>query len=504
MMIVSALMAVALGGEIEVSSTVRDVTVYRDRARVTRVATIDVPVGRSDLVFEGLPSSLISSSLSADGRGTAGATLTGIDMRPRAGTRDTSEERQALLDQVVVLEDAKRMHQDAVTRVKREVEFLNSLSPSAPATLDRATFLADDAPEQLAALATQIGTDRRALVAEQRKHERAIRDLEPELTRLRGEIAQLMRPQGTDTVRVAVGLDAARAGRVTVELDYVVTGASWTPKYDVRYELKTESVRVDLSGHVRQNTGESWDGVRLTLSTATPNASTTPPVLTPFNLQTSRGRVDSRPTAIDKVTAFEFTAGDRETVRPDNTMRRVGLTSVSMKGDVVHKVVARSSESAWLTARVENTADFTLLPGPMSAYLGTAYIGDGQLQLTPPGEEVDLSFGVDDRVKVERIPLQNQEDEASGLASRDKKRYGWTTKITNGTGRPLVLEVHDQVPVSREASYEVKTKTEPEVEIPKGTGLFTWKADVPAGGEAEFLLEYEVSWPEGARPRLLD
>ena len=54
MMIVSALMAVALGGEIEVSSTVRDVTVYRDRARVTRIATIDVPAGRSDLVFEGL------------------------------------------------------------------------------------------------------------------------------------------------------------------------------------------------------------------------------------------------------------------------------------------------------------------------------------------------------------------------------------------------------------------------------------------------------------------
>jgi hypothetical protein len=497
------MLSLAWADDLAVTSKVTGVTVYRDRARVVRTVQIEVPAGRTDLVFDGLPLQLITQSLSAEGEGTARATLTGIDVRPQRGVEDRDERLRKLADTKESLEDRIRVERDRIARVQADIAFLQSLQPRATPQLEEGLFLADDAAAQLAATSRAVGNDLVALYKEQRTAEQAIRQLQRELDATNREISELQSGGGPDTQRVAVGLDAQRAGTVTVRLSYVVTGAGWSPHWDARYRPNDGKVRLDLSADVRQSTGEDWDDVRLTLSTASPQQSTQPPQLQPFYLQPGYGVAGGQVADADRVTAVEYAAPTVEDVPADGTRRRVYLQSKDLAATVVHHVVARRVEAAWLTARVKNDSDTAWMAGSVSAYMGTAYVGEGQLNVTAPGAEADLSFGVDDRVRVKRTRLNQKSDDAKGLQNRDRISYGWKTAITNRTGRSIQLVVHEQIPASRDAAFEVTATTTPPVQIPE-TGVFEWKADLADGKSQDFVLEYTVSWPQGDRPVLME
>lgn len=502
-MITSLLASLAFADDLPVESRITDVVVYTDRARITRTVSVDIPSGRTDLVFEGLPLTLLPPSLSAEGEGTAGATLTGIDVRTTRGVEDRDERISALKTERRAHEDAIRVQTDIVARVQKDIAFVTSLKPVAPGRLSDKLFLAPDAAGQLGTMSKQIGADLVALYKEQRAAEDEIQKRRLETDRIDRELYVL--GQGTpDANTVAVGLDAPRAGRVTVRLQYVTTEAGWSPHWDARFRPSDSKVKLDLSGEVSQTTGESWDDVRLTLSTARANESTSPPALAPFYLTEGYGRGTGASSAVDKATAVEFAAPAREDVPTDGTQRRVYVTSLDMTGKIVHQVVARRQEAAYLTARVTNGAEFALLPGGMSSYMGTAYVGEGSLDLTPPGAEVDLSFGVDDRVRVKRTRMEQVSSDAKPLQNREHQRYGWKTAVTNRTGKPITLVVVDQVPVSREAAFIVEAKLTPAIEPLPSDGVFTWTVDVPEGKTQDFLVEYDVSWPQGDRPVLME
>ena len=58
-----------------VSSNISAVTVYTDRAVITRTATVDLAGGTTELAFANLPEALNERSLQVSGRGTAQALI---------------------------------------------------------------------------------------------------------------------------------------------------------------------------------------------------------------------------------------------------------------------------------------------------------------------------------------------------------------------------------------------------------------------------------------------
>jgi hypothetical protein len=492
--------ALALAGDIMVESAITDVVVFADRAQITRTVTADVPAGRADLLFDGLPAQLIASSLAAEGEGAA--TLLGTDLRPVRGSADVDARRRALTEQRDKLSATRRVDADRVARLQADLTFLASVKPIAPGSVQPGLFLADDVAVQLTAVARAVGADTERLLLEQRAAEARIREVDAEIARLDRESSALGQSR-TDTARVAVGLDASRAGKVTVRLRYLVTGASWTPHYDARFDPKSRQARLELSGDISQRTGEDWSGVRLVVSTADPNRSTAPPRLDPFILQEGGGyaRASANRSAAG---SFELVAPAREAVPSDGSRRRVILDEIKLNPELRHEIVPRRGEAAYLVAHATNPAAYGLLPGPISSYMGSSYVGDGTLGLVAPGGDLDLSFGADDRVKVKRIRLEGVTSDAKPLGNKERARYGFKTTITNRTGQPIRARIADQVPVSRDAQFTVDAETVPTTPISPGTGLFTWEATIADAASQDFVTKYEVSWPEADRPVLLD
>lgn len=497
---ITLMLATALAADVDVTHQVTEVTVHPAAARVVRRARVSVPAGRSDLVFSDLPDELDVSSLVARGESTAGAQILGLDARIVRATEERDARVAALRSERETLSDRIVDLRDRVEQADRERTWLGQLRPKAQEKLDAELLLTPERARDLGALAAEVQEGSVERFAEKREAERLITDLERQVARIDRDIAALLSGDGLDSQQVRVAVRAQKAGSVTVDLEYLVGGAGWSPRYDLRFRTQDGKVELSLNGEVHQKTGEDWSAVALHLSTADPGADVAPPELEPFYLDQS---VRSYGALGEANAVWTFHASEPETVRADGSTRVVPLELAVLEPRVVHRVVPRAQESAFLTARVTNTTPWPWQSGPVSTFLDGGFVGAGTLSATARGEEVDLSFGLDERVVVERTRLEDLELGTRVLGSRERARWGYRTRVTNRTGDPLTLEVIDQVPATSSADYEVVANPSPAVEVPAG-GVFTWKATLAVDEEADFVVDYEVSWPIGERPILLD
>ena len=57
---------------------------------------------------------------------------------------------------------------------------------------------------------------------------------------------------------IGVLLTVREEAKIQLLVSYVVSNASWTPKYDLRVSSAERTMQVSYFGMVEQNTGEDW------------------------------------------------------------------------------------------------------------------------------------------------------------------------------------------------------------------------------------------------------
>ena len=95
-----------------VNSAITAVTVYTDRAVVTRTATVDLTSGTTELVFANLPEALNERSLQVSGKGTAQALILDVsskqnyvDFTPNSRVKELEDQLKGFAKQVRGLDD---------------------------------------------------------------------------------------------------------------------------------------------------------------------------------------------------------------------------------------------------------------------------------------------------------------------------------------------------------------------------------------------------------------
>ncbi len=78
--------------------------------------------------------------------------------------------------------------------------------------------------------------------------------------------------------------EAAAQTSGTISFGYWMQSAGWDPAYNARVESVTDPLKLESIALVKQQTGEDWDRVNLSVSTGTPNRNRSKPHLTPWFL----------------------------------------------------------------------------------------------------------------------------------------------------------------------------------------------------------------------------
>jgi uncharacterized protein (TIGR02231 family) len=268
----------------KIQTTITAVAVYTDRARITRTGTETLEAGSHQLVIDELPLRLDEASVRAAARGTARARLLGVDVRREFFVETPVEHVRELEEQIESLEDEMRGLDAHVKLLEQERVTLGELAGQTEMYARGLAYGRIDAGTQMALL-----SDLRARSEEVNGAllEKAVRrrELERRLKKLQSELEQKRGARGRERYAAVVEVDVTQAGDLSVELTYVVSGAGWKPLYDLRLlepEGEDSVLEVGYLAQVTQQTGEDWEGVTLTLSTARPALAETLPELDPW------------------------------------------------------------------------------------------------------------------------------------------------------------------------------------------------------------------------------
>lgn len=525
-----ALSPLARAADVALPSRIDAVTVFPDAAAVTRIGEARLPQGQHVVLLRGLPAALDPASIRVEARGEGGLVIGSADVRRSPGEAQPAQEHARLLKELRVELARVRGRIEAIEAQKRAVADFARIAAEA-AGKDGAGFDVDRARAAWLAVGEGTAQANEGLIVEQAR----AADVEAEIRAVEATIGR-GRPPALPVVDLAIAVEAEREGAAQFSVTYRVAGARWTAVYDARLDTQANgAAKLELvrRAAVTQRTGEDWTDVALTLSTArVTGGSSAPEVQTQaLNLREAMAALSERnrtlaapapaaPMAADamrrqgmeaapaqeqeaavNVTAFSasFSPPGRLTVGRDGATRTFRLSSHALDAALTARVAPSLEPRAYLSAGVTWADDAPLLPGEVSLTRDGVFVGKARLGAIAGGEQFDLGFGADDRIKVERVPVRRRDNDPSGWNASRTQIVDHRTIVTNLHRRPMRISVVDRIPVSDNSAITVEalpTNTAPtERTVQDRRGVMGWTHDYQPGEKREIRLGWRLRWP---------
>jgi hypothetical protein len=266
------------------------VTVYSDRARVTRTAKLSLQGAQPTRIeLPLLPARVNPSSIRVDVRSARGddASVQRVEVAyvnaseaklPTQEVEKLLAEFDAIDDQLATLQAEQSAYAAQLRLVGRVLPSASGLANSSPGQplppkLNPSGWSAvfgftRQQYEKLQSKSRELSEKRRQLLRQRRT-----------IVEKGQKLGGLLRQGGHRVTATLLG-----SGTASVELSYEVFGARWRPSYDLQLIPDKNRVELSLAGLVSQESGEDWTDARLTLSTAVPATATQIPKLLTWKL----------------------------------------------------------------------------------------------------------------------------------------------------------------------------------------------------------------------------
>ncbi|GGC89362.1 mucoidy inhibitor MuiA family protein [Chelatococcus reniformis] len=532
-----ALVPAALAADLPLTTTIDAVTVFPDGALVTRSGDIALPAGSHQVIVAGLPPGLDPASIRVEGSGDQPIVIGSAEIRNLPAALDPDTEAQRRLRDLRAELAGLNGRIDAAEMQRRAIERFATATPEAAAKEGKPIDVAQwrTAWTAIGEGAADINARLVGLRARGSDLDREIKALEATLERTRHGLA----PRRDVTVAV----DAAADAKARLKIVYRVGNARWTPIYDARLSTGTDGVppKIDFvrRASIRQTSGEDWREASLVLSTtrvaggvAAPDLGTLVATIDePAMLRrSSRDAAPPSPAARPRLaepaapkelaqpaeeqeaaaTAGAFSAEyhipGRVSVGKDGTAKSVRLASREIEPDLAVKAAPALDPTAYLTARITNADEAALLPGEVLLFRDGAFVGKTRIGLTAAGDRLDLGFGADDRVKIERAPVRRRENDPSWFTSSKYQISDVRTVVTNLHPQPMRVTLVDRIPVSENTAIVIEPlrETTPPTEKQVGDkrGVMAWSWEMRPNEKKEVRVAYRMKWPADRDIRL--
>ena len=539
---------------ISIETQITAVTVYTDRALVTRQGTIELTGTERELRVSNLPITLDPASVRVSGKGSIAVKLRGVTVDRQYTTEPVADRIAQLTAQLDRLGADNRRLQSQIDTIKLQSNFIQGLreqtQASFPRSLARQQIGLEDTQKFLDFIGTK--TSEYAIAGEDLRQQQ--HQIDKQLQSLRRQLEEVETPDSQESFEITVAIsilegyanEPAGAGDFQLELNYVVERAQWIPLYDLRVQSTNRSIQLDYLAEIVQTTGEDWANVNLTLSTAKPGLGTLPPQLAPWYiditapiLRQSKMAGSARMMEVSAAASMSVGASfDRlaESDEPiDEYLAETVIAEMSQQGSVVtfqlggggnipsdgnpHKstifndnfpcqfeyiAMPRLVSFAYLQAKAKNRTDgATLLSGKANIFRDDVFVGTSNLENTAPGQEFKLNLGIDEGIKIDRELSERQVDKTF-LAGNRRITYAYRLKITNLLNSINHIQINDQIPHSRTEQIKIKLlKISPQIQ-PGELGRLVWELDLPANGKTEINYQFSIEHPEGLRVEGLD
>lgn len=538
-----------MANDVPAISKVSAVTVFADRATVTRSATVTLPKGASTIVLTGLPSRLFQNSLRVEGNSQAKVMIGALESKRVSSVSFVVPKENELYAKIQKLQDQQALNQADRMALAQKRIFLQTLSKQAAKREGENIAVMNIKPEQWAQSAGMIETQMKGTLRSLALKDVAIREINKEIENLKNELAGL-RTGAKTSIALRIPVDCKRDALFSLSVTYQLPNAGWAPIYDARLDTKTGAIRLLQFGAVSQRTGEDWTDVKLTLSTAQPARGVALSPLHPMWVSFQKARRHygdkvglsatdmSKRSNIASQVPMEIVVGGAEgggmlaelkeasfvpsmlrstdyvaeydiagvnTVLADGSSRKVMIGELKVSSKLVAKIKPQlDPASAYLVAVTKLAGEAPLLPGLASLFRDGAFIGSTTLPLLRSGEDVDLGFGIDDKIILKTRLIKDEFGQTGMIAKKNTRTWQNLLEIENLHSKPVLVAVLQTVPASREEDINIRldesyTTAGFDKNADKIAGQMRWVKELKSRGKWEISLGWHLSWPKGKR-----
>jgi len=501
-----------------VDSNISQVTVFLNRAQVTRVVKTKVEAGKTNLVLTGLTSQLDQQSIQVSGKGNI--IILGISHNQNYLSELNKPKK------LVALQDSLQFYRNQLALEQNQKDIYTKEEQLIIANQKIGGNNQNLTVNELKAMAdfyrSRLGEIGKARI----KTDEKINQLNTRIVRINQQIREQNELYSRNTSEIVIAVSANAPSAVELEVNYIVSNAGWYPVYDLRAVNTKSPVQLNYKANVFQRTGEEWNNVKLKLSTANPSLGGVKPELDTWYLDfyqpmvramqgKERAKVSAAPemmmdasslsevvvTAADYVQTIqtslntEFEIGLPYTVLSAAKPTLVDIQNREMSATYHYSTTPKLDQDAFLLAKAIGWEEFNLLPGEANVFFEGTFVGKTFIDPNSVRDTLAVSLGRDKRIVVQREKVKDFTTKKA-IGSNLREAYAWEISIRNTKNEPVKITVEDQVPLSMNNQIEVSVLDTGGARYNKETGKLQWDITLQPNETKKVVFKYEVKYPK--------
>ena len=507
-------------------TSIKDITVFLSGAQISRTGSISIPVGNSFVIVRDLPQDLNPQSVQVNGKGD----FTIMSVVHQINYLKEQEKTK----EIIALEDTLESIKD---RINNENGMLYVYNNEEGMMLTNKSLAGQNTGVSIAVLKEASDFYRTRLADIKTKQlaiNKKIIKYNERINMIVNQLATLNAKKNIPTSEVLIMVYSEQVVNANFTVSYIVTTAGWSPSYDLRAKDINNPIEIAYKANVHQTTGEDWEKVKLTLSTANPSQSGTKPNLSPWYLsfyepynysysreENSKGAVmneappsaklaeseissdeivqartsSSYTTVTESTTNIEFEISQPYDIPANGRAYTVEMTKTSLPATYEYYAAPKLDKDAFLLARVTGWESLNMLPGNIFLYFEGTYIGQSYFDARNSNDTLDLSLGRDKNIVINR---EKMKDFASRklVGTNQKDTRGFEISVRNKKSQPITIVIEDQLPISTDKAIEIEKIDVSGAKLNEATSLLTWKLDLKPAETKKMKFVYAVKYPK--------
>ncbi len=262
--------------EKEIKTEVNEVTVFIDKAQITRKKSVELMPGISILRFVNLSPFIDAKSVQVKADGDV--TVLAVN------------HQQNFIDKLEKSEEVKGIElrlNDINAKIKLEETYLSILKEEMTFLNDNRIIGGKNNEMNISALkeiSEFYSTKLTALKLKEIERNKTIDSLNKQKNELQNQLNTLTSKKEFASGEILVKVQTKLKSNPKFELSYIVDNAGWYPTYDIRVKTINDPVEIVYKANIRQDTKVDWKNVKLSFSSSNPNSSGVAPELKTYFL----------------------------------------------------------------------------------------------------------------------------------------------------------------------------------------------------------------------------
>ncbi len=518
---------------VEMITSITNVTVFRDGARVTRSGREQLIPGENEVIISGLSYLAQDDSFRVKGRGAA--VLKGIDVKQKTQTFEPEGDLGALIEELETLQKKRQTITDDIEQQNSRLGLLSAISQQFSAEFGKWYAAGESGMEQL----DEMDKTSLKLVSDAKKkirelHDR-LEDIDAKIQVVQTNIQRMRGHRRTETTKeVKVLLDVKENTEIELEMTYQLGASGWAPTYDV--DIGDGTANVKRIAMVHNGTLEDWLDVDLMVSTASARrveaVEATPYYVNVYSptlgaVGTGGGALKGYAEGgVDDFDGEMELYAVEEALMPEpapEIIETYATASETLSGTIIYDVPGKVSLPAgeepqpitlteesfdakrlyyWnayampeVVAQDEITnGDSVMLPGNVRVYAKGDFLGETSIGLKAPRETFRLGTRTAYDVKAEKKLVEKDTEKAGLTRGKRRRGYRYQLEIKSFSKELLDIRIVDRIPHSNSEKIEVEFKPMDIVPKKNEMGVLEWEVKIEAQKKITIKYAFEVEW----------